>query len=126
MSGLSQSSRIGGLPKEVLVMIGVIPIMAVTTIASLDEVPDDLRLCARTLGASPCHAMLRVQRRGCRCSLLLVEVGHEAERALEHLRRDKAGGQALVDLQADQQRLADGPGLHRRSPRGQLVGIGVG
>ena len=54
---------IGELPKEILIMIGVIPIMAVTTIASLDEVPDDLRLCARTLGASPRHTMLRVQIR---------------------------------------------------------------
>ena len=54
---------IGEMPKEVLIMIGVIPIMAVTTVAALDEVPDDLRLCARTLGASPRHTMLRVQIR---------------------------------------------------------------
>jgi putative ABC transport system permease protein len=59
--------------------------------------------------------------------LLLVEVGQQAERALEHLRRDEAGGQALVDLQAGQQRLADGPGLDGRcGPRAQLVTIGVG
>ncbi len=54
---------IGETPKEVLIMIGVIPIMAVTTVAALDEVPDDLRLCARTLGASPRYTMLRVQIR---------------------------------------------------------------
>jgi ABC-type nitrate/sulfonate/bicarbonate transport system permease component len=54
---------IGELPKVILIMIGVIPIMAVTTVASLDEVPDDLRLCARTLGASPRYTMLRVQIR---------------------------------------------------------------
>ena len=54
---------IGEMPKEVLIMIGVIPIMAVTTVAALDEVPDDLRLCARTLGASPRYTMLRVQIR---------------------------------------------------------------
>jgi ABC-type nitrate/sulfonate/bicarbonate transport system permease component len=54
---------IGELPKEVLIMIGVIPVMTVTTIASLDAVPDDLRLCARTLGASPWHTMARVQIR---------------------------------------------------------------
>jgi ABC-type nitrate/sulfonate/bicarbonate transport system permease component len=41
------------MPKEVLIMIGVAPIMAVTMVAALDEVPDDLRLCVRTLGASP-------------------------------------------------------------------------
>jgi len=54
---------IGEMPKEVLIMIGVIPVMAVTTVASLDEVPDDLRLCARALGASARHTMLRVQVR---------------------------------------------------------------
>jgi ABC-type nitrate/sulfonate/bicarbonate transport system permease component len=37
--------------------------MAVTTVAALDEVPEDLRLCARTLGASPRHTMLRAQIR---------------------------------------------------------------
>ena len=54
---------IGEMPKEVLIMIGVTPVIAVTTVASLDEVPDDLRLCARTLGASARHTMLRVQIR---------------------------------------------------------------
>jgi NitT/TauT family transport system permease protein/taurine transport system permease protein len=54
---------IGEMPKEVLIMLGVIPVMAVTTVAALDEVPDDLRLCARTLGASPRYTMLRVQIR---------------------------------------------------------------
>ncbi len=59
--------------------------------------------------------------------LLLVEVGQQAERALEHLRCDEAGGQALVDLQAGQHRLADGPGLdERRGLRGQLATIGAG
>jgi ABC-type nitrate/sulfonate/bicarbonate transport system permease component len=54
---------IGEMPKEVLILIGVAPVMAVTTVAALDEVPDDLRLCARTLGASPRYTMLRVQIR---------------------------------------------------------------
>jgi ABC-type nitrate/sulfonate/bicarbonate transport system permease component len=54
---------IGEMPKEVLILIGVVPVMAVTTVAALDEVPDDLRLCARTLGASPRYTMLRVQIR---------------------------------------------------------------
>ena len=54
---------IGEMPKEVLILIGVAPIMAVTTVAALDEVPEDLRLCARTLGASPRYTMLRVQIR---------------------------------------------------------------
>jgi ABC-type nitrate/sulfonate/bicarbonate transport system permease component len=54
---------IGELPKEVLIIVGVIPLMAVTTVAALDEVPDDLRLCARTLGASGRYALLHVQIR---------------------------------------------------------------
>jgi ABC-type nitrate/sulfonate/bicarbonate transport system permease component len=54
---------IGETPKEVLILIGVVPIMAVTTVAALDEVPDDLRLCGRTLGASARYTMLRVQIR---------------------------------------------------------------
>jgi pimeloyl-ACP methyl ester carboxylesterase len=58
--------------------------------------------------------------------LLRVEVGQQAERALEHLRRDQAGGQLLVDLQAGQHGLADGPDLDGRGFRGRLVSIGVG
>jgi ABC-type nitrate/sulfonate/bicarbonate transport system permease component len=54
---------IGELPKEVLIIIGVIPIMAVASVAALDEVPDDLRLCARTLGASRAYTLLHVQLR---------------------------------------------------------------
>src|SRR5580693_6120758 len=54
---------IGELPKEVLIVVGVIPLMAVTTVAALDEVPDDLRLCARTLGASRWHTLVSVQIR---------------------------------------------------------------
>ena len=54
---------IGELPKEVLIIVGVIPIMAVTTVAALDAVPEDLRLCARTLGASRRYTLLHVQIR---------------------------------------------------------------
>ncbi len=54
---------IGELPKEVLIIIGVAPIMAVSTVAALDQVPDDLRLCARTLGATPLFTLLHVQIR---------------------------------------------------------------
>jgi ABC-type nitrate/sulfonate/bicarbonate transport system permease component len=54
---------IGELPKEVLIVIGVAPIMAVTTVAALDQVSDDLRLCARTLGASSLFTLLHVQVR---------------------------------------------------------------
>jgi NitT/TauT family transport system permease protein/taurine transport system permease protein len=54
---------IGELPKEVLIIVGVIPVMAVTTVAALDEVPEDLRLCARTLGATSRYALLHVQIR---------------------------------------------------------------
>ena len=54
---------IGELPKEVLIIIGVTPIMAITSVAALDEVPEDLRLCARTLGASRFYTLLHVQLR---------------------------------------------------------------
>jgi len=54
---------IGELPKVVLIVIGVTPIMVVTSVAALDEVPEDLRLCARTLGASRLYTLLHVQLR---------------------------------------------------------------
>jgi len=54
---------IGELPKEVLIIIGVIPIMAVASVAAIDEVPEDLRLCARTLGASRLYTLIHVQIR---------------------------------------------------------------
>jgi NitT/TauT family transport system permease protein/taurine transport system permease protein len=54
---------IGELPKEVLIVGGVVPVMAVTTVAALDEVPEDLKLCARTLGASRRYALMHVQIR---------------------------------------------------------------
>ena len=37
--------------------------MAVTTVAALDEVAEDLMLCARTLGASRAYTLLHVQIR---------------------------------------------------------------
>lgn len=54
---------IGETPKEVLIIVGVMPLMAVMTVAALDEVPEDLRLCARTLGASRAYTLLHVQIR---------------------------------------------------------------
>jgi hypothetical protein len=57
--------------------------------------------------------------------LFLVEVGQQAERVFEQLGRDEAGGQALFDLQADQQRLSDGPGLDGRDPGGEIAAIGI-
>ena len=54
---------IGELPKVVLIIIGVTPIMVVASIAALDEVPQDLLLCARTLGASRLYTLLHVHLR---------------------------------------------------------------
>jgi taurine transport system permease protein len=54
---------IGELPKEILIIIGVAPIMTVTSVAALDEVPQDLLLCARTLGASRLYTLVHVQLR---------------------------------------------------------------
>ena len=44
-------------------MVGVIPVMVIATVAALDDVPEDLHLCARTLGASPLYALWHVQVR---------------------------------------------------------------
>jgi NitT/TauT family transport system permease protein/taurine transport system permease protein len=54
---------IGEMPKEALIILGVTPIMAVTTVAALDEVPEDMRLCGRTLGATSRYALVHVQLR---------------------------------------------------------------
>lgn len=61
---------IGELPKEVLIVIGVTPLMAIVTVAALGEVPEDLRLCARTLGASRQYTLLHVQIRAALPSIL--------------------------------------------------------
>jgi ABC-type nitrate/sulfonate/bicarbonate transport system permease component len=54
---------IGELPKEVLIIFGVVPVMIIATLAALDDVPEDLSLCARTLGASKAYALWHVQIR---------------------------------------------------------------
>jgi ABC-type nitrate/sulfonate/bicarbonate transport system permease component len=54
---------IGELPKVVLIVIGVLPIMIVSTVAALDGVPPELEQCARTLGASRVYTLFHVQLR---------------------------------------------------------------
>jgi NitT/TauT family transport system permease protein/taurine transport system permease protein len=54
---------IGETPKIVLILIGVLPIMIVSTVAALDSVPREMELCARTLGASRMYALFHVQIR---------------------------------------------------------------
>jgi ABC-type nitrate/sulfonate/bicarbonate transport system permease component len=54
---------IGELPKVVLIIIGVLPIMIVSTVAALDAVPSELDQCARTLGASRIYTLFHVQLR---------------------------------------------------------------
>jgi NitT/TauT family transport system permease protein/taurine transport system permease protein len=54
---------IGELPKIVLIVIGVLPIMIVSTVAALDAVPPELDQCARTLGASRLYTLFHVQVR---------------------------------------------------------------
>jgi ABC-type nitrate/sulfonate/bicarbonate transport system permease component len=54
---------IGELPKEALIVLGIVPIMIIATLGALDDVADDLNLCALTLGASPSYALWRVQVR---------------------------------------------------------------
>jgi ABC-type nitrate/sulfonate/bicarbonate transport system permease component len=54
---------VGELPKEVLIIVGVTPLMAIVTVAALGEVAEDLSLCARTLGATRRYTLLHVQIR---------------------------------------------------------------
>jgi ABC-type nitrate/sulfonate/bicarbonate transport system permease component len=54
---------IGQVPKVVLIVIGVLPIMVVATLAALDNVPKELEQCARTLGASRSYTLWHVQVR---------------------------------------------------------------
>jgi ABC-type nitrate/sulfonate/bicarbonate transport system permease component len=54
---------VGELPKVVLIVIGVLPIMIVSTVAALDNVPPELEQCARTLGASRAYTLFNVQLR---------------------------------------------------------------
>jgi ABC-type nitrate/sulfonate/bicarbonate transport system permease component len=54
---------IGELPKELLIIVGIVPIMVVSTVAALDQVPEDLQLCARTLGATRAYTLWHVQIR---------------------------------------------------------------
>lgn len=51
------------LPKEALIAFGTAPIMIVSTLAALDDVPEDLRFAARTLGASNAYTLWHVQIR---------------------------------------------------------------
>ena len=55
--------RLPAAPSAAVIAAHVDPIMTVTTVAALDEVPEDLRLCARTLGASRRYTLLHVQIR---------------------------------------------------------------
>jgi ABC-type nitrate/sulfonate/bicarbonate transport system permease component len=54
---------IGELPKEALIVLGIVPIMIIATLSALDDVTEDLNLCALTLGASPAYALWHVQIR---------------------------------------------------------------
>jgi ABC-type nitrate/sulfonate/bicarbonate transport system permease component len=54
---------IGELPKVILIVIGVLPIMIVSTVAALDSVPPEFEQAARTLGASRVYTLFHVQLR---------------------------------------------------------------
>lgn len=54
---------IGETPKVVLIVVGVLPVMVVSTLAGLDRVPRELEQCARTLGASRTYTLAHVQVR---------------------------------------------------------------
>jgi len=54
---------VGNLPKVILIMIGVIPVMIVSTVSGLDQVPEELVNAARCLGASRSYALIHVRFR---------------------------------------------------------------
>lgn len=54
---------IGELPKVLLILIGVIPVMTIATISGLDGVEPELLHAARSLGASERYTMLHVRVR---------------------------------------------------------------
>ncbi|MDB5058997.1 MAG: binding-protein-dependent transport system inner rane component [Chloroflexi bacterium] len=63
---------IGDLPKVVLITVGVIPIMIVSTVSSLDRVPQEMLNAARCLGASPGYSLLHVR---IRCAVPAIITG---------------------------------------------------
>jgi NitT/TauT family transport system permease protein/taurine transport system permease protein len=54
---------VGDLPKIVLITIGVIPVMVVSTVSALDQVPEEMVNAARCLGASSTYAMIHIRIR---------------------------------------------------------------
>ena len=54
---------IGEAPKIILIAAGVIPVMAISTAAGLDGVPQEMLNCARCLGASEWYTMIHVRIR---------------------------------------------------------------
>lgn len=54
---------IGEAPKIILIAAGVVPVMAISTAAGLDGIPQEMLNCARCLGASGWYTMLHVRIR---------------------------------------------------------------
>ncbi|MCU1616659.1 MAG: binding-protein-dependent transport system inner rane component [Frankiales bacterium] len=54
---------IGELPKFLLILVGVVPIMIIATVSALDTVPTELIQAGRSLGASPVWALVTVRLR---------------------------------------------------------------
>jgi ABC-type nitrate/sulfonate/bicarbonate transport system permease component len=54
---------IGELPKFILILIGVVPIMIIATVSALDSVPPELVQASRSLGASPLWSLVTVRLR---------------------------------------------------------------
>lgn len=61
---------IGEAPKLVLIALGVVPVMAISTAAGLDRVPQDMLNAARCLGASEPYALLHVRIRAALPSII--------------------------------------------------------
>jgi ABC-type nitrate/sulfonate/bicarbonate transport system permease component len=54
---------IGELPKFLLILVGVVPVMIIATVSALDRVPAELVQASRSLGASPLWALVTVRLR---------------------------------------------------------------
>ena len=54
---------IGELPKFLLILVGVVPIMIIATVSALDAVPKELVQASRSLGASPLWSLVTVRLR---------------------------------------------------------------
>jgi ABC-type nitrate/sulfonate/bicarbonate transport system permease component len=54
---------VGESSKVILIAVGTVPVLAIATLAALDQVPHTLLLASHSLGASPLHTLIHVRLR---------------------------------------------------------------